>query len=378
MENLAIEHLFGGVYKDKTVFITGHTGFKGSWLAAWLRLLGANVVGFSLKPDTEPAHFNLIKNDYTSIIADINKASILKKALKTHKPNIVFHLAAQPLVRESYTNPVLTYQTNFIGTLNLYEAVRSTPSVKAVICITTDKVYQNREWERGYIENDNLGGHDPYSASKACVEILSDSYRKSFFSTGIPTEQDKIGLATLRAGNVIGGGDWANDRLFPDTMKAAADNKSVFIRNPNAIRPWQHVLEPLSAYLLLGQKLLTENTNRYAKAWNIGPDLEDCQPVKSVLEKVKKHWAKVDFQFEKDEKKLHEAHLLKLDTTLAKTELNWKPVWQLDKAIEKTVEWYKAFYESKQVLTLNHLETYIKDAQKANAIWTFSKGIHKE
>jgi CDP-glucose 4,6-dehydratase len=371
MENLAVEHLFGGVYKNKTVFITGHTGFKGSWLVYWLRLLGANVIGYALKPDTEPAHFNLIETHLTqlnqanfiSIIADINKANLLKKALKTHKPDIVFHLAAQPLVRDSYTNPVLTYQTNFIGTLNLYEAVRSTPSVKAVICVTTDKVYENREWERGYTENDHLGGHDPYSASKACVEILSDSYRKSFF-------QDKIKLATVRAGNVIGGGDWAKDRLLPDTMKAAAENKSVFIRNPDAIRPWQHVFEPLSVYLLLGQKLLVENTNRYEKAWNIAPDLEDCQPVKSVLEKVKKQWTKVDFQFEKDKKNLHEAHLLKLDTTQVKTKLNWKPIWQLDKAIEKTVEWYKVFYENKQILTVNHLETYILDAQKANAIWT--------
>jgi CDP-glucose 4,6-dehydratase len=365
MENLAIENLFGGIYANKTVFITGHTGFKGSWLAVWLRLLGANVVGYSLKPDTEPAHFNLIENDYISIIADINKALILKKALKKHKPDIVFHLAAQPLVRDSYEQPVLTYQTNFIGTLNLYEAVRETPSVKAVICVTTDKVYENKECERGYTENDNLGGHDPYSASKACVEILSDSYRKSFF-------QDKIKLATVRAGNVIGGGDWANDRLLPDTMKAAAENKAVFIRNPDAIRPWQHVLEPLSAYLLLGQKLLTvrKNQSNYATTWNIAPDLEDCQPVKSVLEKVKKQWAKVDFQFEKDKKNLHEAHLLKLDTTKAKTDLQWKPVWQLDKAIEKTVEWYKAFYENKQILTHNQLETYIKDAQAANAIWT--------
>jgi CDP-glucose 4,6-dehydratase len=377
MENLAITHLFEGIYKDKTVFITGHTGFKGSWLVYWLKLLGANVVGYSLKPDTEPAHFNLIETSifqpkeshFTSIIADINKAKLLKKALKTHKPDIVFHLAAQPLVRESYTNPVLTYQTNFIGTLNLYEAIRVTPSVKAVICVTTDKVYENREWERGYTENDNLGGHDPYSASKACVEILSDSYRKSFF-------KDKIHLATVRAGNVIGGGDWANDRLLPDTMKAAAHNKSVFIRNPNAIRPWQHVLEPLSTYLLLGQKLLSETPNKYAKAWNIAPDFEDCQTVVSVLEKVKKQWAKVDFQVEKDKKNLHEAHLLKLDTALAKTALDWKPVWQLDKALEKTVEWYKAFYENKEILTLNHLEIYIKDAQKANATWTFSKGIH--
>jgi CDP-glucose 4,6-dehydratase len=371
MENLAITHLFGGVYKNKTVFLTGHTGFKGSWLAYWLRLLGANVVGFSLKPDTEPAHFNLIEaavsqhkiGNFTAIIADINKANVLKKALKTHKPDIVFHLAAQPLVRDSYTNPVLTYQTNFIGTLNLYEAVRSTTSVKAVICVTTDKVYENKEWERGYTENDNLGGHDPYSASKACVEILSNSYRKSFF-------QDKIELATVRAGNVIGGGDWANDRLLPDTMKAAAENKTVFIRNPDAIRPWQHVLEPLSAYLLLGQKLLNKNPSTYALAWNIAPDLEDCQPVKSVLERVKKQWAKVDFQFEKDGKNLHEAHVLKLDTVLAKTVLQWKPIWQLDKAIEKTIEWYKAFYESKEVLTQHQIETYIKDAQKANAVWT--------
>ena len=373
MESLDLKTLFGGIYKNKTVFLTGHTGFKGSWLAEWLRLLGANVVGYSLKPDTEPAHFNLLKkgtspykpDDYTSIIADINNVKALQKALKTHNPDIVFHLAAQPLVRDSYKNPVLTYQTNVFGTLNLYEAIRSTPSVKAVICVTTDKVYDNKEWERGYTENDNLGGYDPYSASKACVEILSDSYRKSFF-------QDKILLATVRAGNVIGGGDWANDRLLPDTVKAVVNNNPVFIRNPNAIRPWQHVLEPLSAYLLLGQKLLTPSSNQshYATAWNIAPDLADCQPVKSVLEKVKKQWAKVDFQCETDNENLHETHLLKLDTTKAKTELAWKPIWHLDKAIEKTIEWYKAFYDNNQVLTHSHIETYIKDAKQAHAVWT--------
>jgi CDP-glucose 4,6-dehydratase len=365
MESLEMTTLFGGIYKNKTVFITGHTGFKGSWLAEWLRLLGANVVGYALKSDTEPAHFNLLESDYIFILANINNVKALKKALKTHKPDIVFHLAAQSLVRESYKNPVLTYQTNVFGTLNLYEAVKSTPSVKAIVCITTDKVYDNKEWERAYTENDNLGGYDPYSASKACVEILSDSYRKSFF-------QDKIPLATVRAGNVIGGGDWANDRLLPDIVRASRENKTVFIRNPQSIRPWQHVLEPLSAYLLLGQKLLTPSLNQsqYATSWNIAPNLEDCQPVKNVLEKVKKQWANVDFHFENDKENLHEAHLLKLDTTKAKTVLQWQPIWQLDKAIEKTIEWYKAFYGNNKVLTHSQIASYIKDAKQANAIWT--------
>jgi CDP-glucose 4,6-dehydratase len=365
MENLDLTTLFGGIYKDKTVFITGHTGFKGSWLAEWLKLLGANVVGYALKTDTEPAHFSLLEVDYTSIIADINNEKALKKALKTHKPDIVFHLAAQPLVRDSYKNPVSTYKTNVFGTLNLYEAVRCTPSVKAIVCITTDKVYDNKEWERAYNENDNLGGYDPYSASKACVEILSDSYRKSFF-------QDRIHLATVRAGNVIGGGDWANERLLPDIIKATVSYKPVFIRNPQAIRPWQHVLEPLSAYLLLGENFLTPSLNQghYATVWNVAPDLEDCHPVKNVLEKVKKQWNRVAFQFETDKENLHEAHILKLDTTKAKTDLKWQPVWQLDKAIEKTIEWYKTFYENNQVLTHKHIETYIKDAKQASAVWT--------
>ena len=362
MENLDLEKLFGDIYKNKTVFITGHTGFKGAWLAYWLKLLGANVVGFALKPNTKPAHFNLLTNEYHSIIGDIKNSKQLTETLSQYAPDIVFHLAAQPLVRDSYKNPVLTYKTNVMGTLHLYEAVRNTPSVKALVCITTDKVYYNKEQHQGYSETDNLGGHDPYSASKACVEILSDSYRKSFF-------QDKILLATARAGNVMGGGDWAKDRLISDVVKATANNKSVSIRNPHAIRPWQHVLDPLSAYLLLGQKLL-ENNRDFAEAWNIAPHLSDCRTVKEVLDLVKKQWDKVDITYAPDAENLHEAGILKLNTTKANEILHWQPVWNLEKAVEKTIEWYKVFYETGEILTQKHIETFVQDAQCANSVWT--------
>jgi CDP-glucose 4,6-dehydratase len=273
-------------WKNKRVFLTGHTGFKGSWLSIWLDSLGANVHGYSLKPPTDPSLFNLCSIDRftNSTIGDIRNRDLLKATLQKAQPEIVFHLAAQPLVRESFKNPVETYETNVMGTVNLLDAVRACPSVKAVVIVTTDKCYENREWHWGYRENDPMGGYDPYSSSKGCAELVTAAYRQSFFN---PKDFDNhhIAVASARAGNVIGGGDWALDRLVPDCLKAILDGRKIIVRNPHAIRPWQHVLEPLRGYLLLAQKLF-ENGPQFAEAWNFGPDDRDCRPVIDVVSKL--------------------------------------------------------------------------------------------
>jgi len=329
-------------YKNKRVFITGHTGFKGSWLSVWLAKIGAEVCGYSLESNTNPSMFESleIKNKISkSVIGDILDEKFLERTLDDFQPDIIFHLAAQPLVRESYSQPVLTYKTNVIGTLNLLEAARVCKSVKAFVNVTTDKCYENKEVAKGYIETDSLGGYDMYSSSKACSEILSASYRQSFL------ENDGFALATARAGNVIGGGDWAKDRLIPDCVRNIENNKLIEIRNPNSVRPWQHVLEPLSGYLMLGEKLLNEGQN-YAESFNFGPYENSAIKVSEVVDKFINYYGKGEFVTNKTDN-LHEAELLMLDIKKASQKLGWKPKYSIDKAIKTTVDWYKNFYNSK-------------------------------
>lgn len=359
---MEIEKLFGSIYKNKVCLITGHTGFKGSWLAHWLTKLGATVIGYSLEPDNNPNHFELLNENYTSIIGNIKDFSNLNEVFDTHKPEIVFHLAAQALVRYSYENPIETYHTNVLGTMNVFEASRNSNSVKVIINITSDKCYENKEWIWGYRENDPMGGHDPYSSSKGCSEILTASYQKSYFNNG------KILLASARAGNVIGGGDWANDRLIPDIIQAANDNKKVEIRSPNATRPWQHILEPLSGYLMLGWKML-EGRREFAEGWNFGPAKSSNIPVIEVVSFAKKKWNKIDFKINRELANNHEANLLMLDCSKANKLLKWVSVWDKEITLIKTIEWYKDYYEKGQINTKLDLINYIKDARIGKLAW---------
>ncbi len=330
--------MFNNIYEGKRVFLTGHTGFKGSWLALWLTSLGAKVCGYSLVPNTAPSMFeelNIGDKIYKSIIGNILDFDKLQKEINDFQPEIIFHLAAQPLVRLSYSEPILTYQTNVIGTLNVLEAARRCSSVKAFVNITTDKCYENKEINRGYKEDEPMGGYDMYSSSKGCVEIMSSSFRRSFLENG-------YAMATARAGNVIGGGDWAMDRLIPDCIRYINSGQKIEIRNPLAVRPWQHVLEPLSGYLLLGQKLLEEG-KKYAEGFNFGPDEESVLRVADVAAKVCKFYGRGEVVVHKKDN-LHEANLLMLNIEKAEKVLGWTPTYKADKAIETTVEWYKNFY----------------------------------
>ena len=286
--NIQDSTLFNGIYNNKTVLVTGHTGFKGSWLCFWLIQMGAKVIGYSLEPPTSPNHFELLNLDMVSVIGDIRDSDKLNAVFAQYQPEIVFHLAAQPLVRLSYKEPVETFETNVIGTLKVFEACRSTKSVRAIVNITSDKCYQNKEWVWGYRENDPMGGYDPYSASKGCAELVTSSYRNSFFNVNEYGKSHNVLLASCRAGNVIGGGDWAKDRLMTDIMVAVSEGKKVVIRNPRATMPWQHVLEPLSGYLMLGQKLF-EGKKEFAQAWNFGPGEQGAITVKEVVENIKKY-----------------------------------------------------------------------------------------
>jgi CDP-glucose 4,6-dehydratase len=342
-------------WKNKKVLITGHTGFKGSWLAFWLNSLGAEVCGYSLSPETNPNLFENLKlaNLIDSEIGDIRNLQNFSKTIERFQPEIVFHLAAQPLVRRSYREPVDTYTTNVIGTINILEAIRSVDSVKAAVMITTDKVYENEERNSGYSENDRLGGFDPYSNSKACAELAISSYRNSFFSKG------NCLIATARAGNVIGGGDWSEDRLLPDVFRSLIFGNELLIRNPNSVRPWQHVLEPLKGYMLLAEKLF-EGKKEFASAWNFGPEDEDAKPVGFILDEIKEIWAgKVNWEVA-DGEHPHETNLLKLDIGKAKTELNWKPRLSLKNALKFTSDWYKSFSKNDDLkeITLKQIEFY--------------------
>jgi len=360
MENMVMHTLFNGVYTNKRVLVTGHTGFKGSWLVKWLQLMGAEVIGYAQKADTMPSHFELLNLDMPSVIGDITDRKKLSELFTEYKPQIVFHLAAQALVRASYKDPLETFRVNIMGTATLLEVCRESASVEAVINVTSDKAYENREWEWGYRETDTIGGHDPYSASKGCSELLTASYQNSFFKTKL--------LASCRAGNVIGGGDWSEDRLVPDIIKAIQKEEEVVLRNPNATRPWQHVLEPLSGYLLVGQKLL-EHQKESATAWNFGPNETGNISVENVLLNIQTFYPALSYKIETDEQNPHEANLLKLDCSKAHRYLQWKSVWNTQKTFEKTALWYKKFYELGQIDTINDIKVYVKDAKKERLIW---------
>jgi CDP-glucose 4,6-dehydratase len=354
--------LFADIYRGKHVLITGHTGFKGSWLALWLTELGAEVTGVALPPETQPNHWDLLALPTNEHRLDIRDHEALKRAFSSTRPEIVFHLAAQPLVRRSYHDPLETLSTNIMGTANVFEACRQTPSVCAIVAITTDKCYENREWPWGYRENDRLGGHDPYSASKAGSELVAASYRSAFFNV----EHAPL-LATARAGNVIGGGDWSEDRLIPDLVRAVSQNQSLEIRSPFATRPWQHVLESLSGYLLLGQHLLQGN-KACAAAWNLGPDPEGNRSVADVLDTINMHWPSLQWQLT-DQPQPHETQLLYLDSSKARHQLHWKPVWNLEAALENTARWYRDFLTAGEVTSQSQLANYITDATQAHVRW---------
>jgi CDP-glucose 4,6-dehydratase len=351
--------MFGDIYRGRKVLLTGHTGFKGSWLAFWLQRLGAEVCGYALPPPTKPSHWVLLNLDLRSELADIRDFQTLEKTFRDFQPEVVFNLAAQPLVRASYRDPVETWSTNVMGTLNVFEACRKTGSVRVIINVTSDKCYENREWNRGYREDDAMGGHDPYSASKGCSELLTASYRNSYFNPAAFKTKHQTLLASCRAGNVIGGGDWAEDRLVPDIMRAVSEGRPVEIRNPNATRPWQHVLEPLGGYLLVGQRLL-EGKPEFATGWNFGPDEASDLSVREVVENIKLHWDRIDFCFAKDAEAPHEAHLLKLDCTKAREQLGWNPIWNSAETFGKTVRWYREFYEGGTLATRSDLTAYEK------------------
>lgn len=348
-------------WKNKKVFITGHTGFKGSWLCLWLKFLGADVKGYALKPPTSPNLFNLcrISEIVKSKIANIKNYKLLKKELLNFKPEIVIHMAAQPIVRESYKNPLETYSINVMGTVHLFEAVRNCKSVRVVVNVTTDKCYENKERKRGYCEDEPLGGYDPYSNSKACSELVTSSYRSSFFNSE-NYKTHKVAIASARAGNVIGGGDWAVDRLIPDCVRAILRKKFIVIRNPNAIRPWQHVLEPLSGYLILAEKLYI-NGPKYVGAWNFGPDDSNAKTVEWIVKKICNRWEEgASYKIDKG-KHPYEAHYLKLNCSKAKSDLNWYSKWSLDTTIDKIIEWTKA-YKNKEDLRevcLKQIKEYI-------------------
>jgi CDP-glucose 4,6-dehydratase len=326
-------------WNGKRVFLTGHTGFKGSWLSLWLQSLGAKVYGLALEPPTTPNLFTVAQVEVdmaNHIIGDILDLATVQKSIQSAKPDIVIHMAAQPLVRLSYLEPVETYAINVMGTVHVLEAARSTPSVKAIVVVTTDKCYENKEWAWGYRENEPMGGHDPYSNSKACAELVTSAYRNSFLqSAGIP-------VASARAGNVIGGGDWASDRLVPDILRAFEQNKLVTIRNPNATRPWQHVLEPLYGYLTLAELLYTQG-HAYAESWNFGPKDDDAKPVEWIVDNLANSWGKGASWKLDCGAHPHEANYLKLDISKSKTRLGWQPRWSLATSLELITSWHQAY-----------------------------------
>jgi len=352
-----IDHEF---WKGKRVFLTGHTGFKGGWLSLWLFSLGAEVRGYALNPPTSPSLFNEAKIDsiVDSQIGDIRDQDALHESMTEFNPDILIHMAAQPLVRYSYDAPIETYEVNVIGTAKVLEVARSCLNLKAIVNITTDKCYENDDRSEGYKENDPMGGYDPYSSSKGCAELVASSYRRSFL------QDQGVGLASVRAGNVIGGGDWSDDRLIPDILRSFEKNKPVIIRNPKATRPWQHVLEPLSGYLILAQNLYKDQ-KKYAEGWNFGPNEKDVQPVDWILNKMISKWPNSSWELDNNSSP-HEADFLKLDISKAKSKLGWSPVWELSQTLERIVSWHQAWLnkEDMQAVCLTEIEEYAREINK--------------
>lgn len=339
----------------KRVFLTGHTGFKGSWLSLWLEDMGAVVKGYSLEPNTEPNLFEVanVSSGIESEFGDIRDYNKLKSSIKTFSPNIILHLAAQPIVRNSYEDPLGTYETNVMGTANLLQASRELPILKSIVIVTTDKCYENREWEWGYREYEAMGGYDPYSSSKGCAELVTSAFRRSFF------QSTDVAIASARAGNVIGGGDWSKYRLIPDVLRSYNDGNQVVIRNPEATRPWQHVIEPLSGYLILAEELYNKG-QFFAEPFNFGPRDEDCQSVESILNTINDNWAGCPGWRLDDEVNPHEARFLKLDVSKAKDKLNWAPKWNLEFTIKRILDWNKAFIRQQNMRNhcINEIKSY--------------------
>lgn len=348
---------------NKVVLLTGHTGFKGSWLSLWLQSMGAKVIGYALAAPTHPSLFAVanVAEGMTHIESDIRDFTALSSVFKKYQPEIVIHMAAQALVRYSYSNPIETYSTNVMGTVNLLEAARLTNSVRAIVNVTSDKCYENREWAWGYRENEPMGGYDPYSNSKGCAELVASAYRSSYFNPDKFTDHG-VALASARAGNVIGGGDWAEDRLIPDIIRALTQGKPVSIRNPHAIRPWQHVLEPLSGYLMLAQKLF-EGGAAYGEGWNFGPNDQDAKPVSWIVDHLTRAWGDGASWLMDNGVHPHEAHYLKLDCSKAKSRLGWHPKWHLKDALSEIIDWHHSYRDGRNMrdFTLDQIQQYANE-----------------